>query len=81
MKELTTNAVSGEKYEEKKVGKQLDSTFQKGSVIHCLIQSFPNYVVIPNIPVFFISLALTFTTKDENNPVFLMVAITSPSAS
>ena len=33
-------AVSGEKYEEKKVGKQLDSTFQKGSVIHCLIQSF-----------------------------------------
>jgi ABC-type multidrug transport system fused ATPase/permease subunit len=69
-------AVSGEKYEEKKVGKQLDSTFQKNKKSLwwiVLFKAFPNYVIIPNIPTFFITLALTFTSKDENDPVFLVV--------
>ena len=30
-------------------------------------------MIIPNIPTFFITLALTFSSKDENDPVFLIV--------
>src|SRR5688572_10647242 len=66
-------AVSGEKYEERKISKQLDSTFQKNKKYlwyNVLFKAFPNYVIIPNIPTFFISLALIFTSRDQDDPVF-----------
>ncbi|CAG8480461.1 457_t:CDS:2 [Ambispora leptoticha] len=68
-------AVSGEKYEERKISKKLDSTFQKNKKslwYIVLFKAFPNYVIVPNIPTFFISLALTFTSKGEDDPVFLI---------
>src|SRR4051794_29540701 len=68
-------AVSGEKYEKSKVSKQLNSTFQKNKkalLYSVLFKAFPNYGVIPNIPTFFIPLAMTFTTKEKSDPVFLM---------
>ena len=51
--------VSGEKYEEKKIDKQLDSTFQKNKKslwYSVLFKAVPNYVIIPNIPITFVAL-------------------------
>src|SRR6266540_1908810 len=68
--------VSGEKYEEKKIDKQLDSTFQKNKkslLYSVLFKAVPNYVIIPNIPITFVALVATSTDKSqESNPAFLL---------
>lgn len=70
-------AVSGEKYEERKIDQQLNSTFEKNKRslwYSVLFKALPNYIVIPNIPIFFVSLALAsaeFGLKDKNDSAFL----------
>src|SRR6185436_11830459 len=62
-------AVSGENYEEEKVGRQLDSTFRqnkKSLWYSTMFKAVPQYVVIPNIPIIFMALALAFYSKNEN---------------
>jgi len=54
-------AVSGEKLEEEKLDKQLDSTFEKNRrslLWGVLFKAFPTYVIIPNIPLFFIIVSI-----------------------
>ncbi|CAG8466280.1 11807_t:CDS:2 [Gigaspora margarita] len=60
-------AVSGEKYEEGKIGQRLDSTFRKNKRAlwySTMFKSVPNYLIIPNIPIFFLALALVFFSKN-----------------
>src|SRR4051794_10552026 len=69
--------VSGESYEEKKISKQLDSTFKKNKKslrYSVLFKAVPNYVIIPNIPITFVALVAGFTNKQEQGePVFFLV--------
>src|SRR4051794_38990486 len=76
-------AVSGEKYEEEKVGRQLDSTFRqnkKSLWYNTLFKAIPQYVVIPNIPIIFMTLVLVcfspyglFSSKsDQMGAVFVI---------
>ena len=69
-------AVSGEKYEEEKVGRQLDSTFRqnkKSLWFSTMFKAVPQYVVIPNIPIVFMALTLVFYSKsDKMGAVFLI---------
>jgi len=63
-------AVSAEKYEEKKVDQQLDSTFQKNKKAlwySTMFKTVPNYLVVPNIPIFFLALALTFVSETSKS--------------
>ncbi|WNE40306.1 MAG: Vitamin B12 import ATP-binding protein BtuD [Mycoplasmataceae bacterium] len=68
-------AVSGEKYEEKKIARQLDSTFHKNkkSLLYTtLFKAVPQYAIIPVIPTIFMALVLTFFSKIEGmSAVFL----------
>src|SRR5207248_4736023 len=62
-------AVSGEKYEEEKVGRQLDSTFRqnkKSLWFSTIFKAVPQYVVIPNIPIVFMALTLVFYSEIDN---------------
>src|SRR6185312_12742125 len=69
-------AVSGEKYEEKKIDRQLDSTFRKNKKslwYSTLFKAVPQYIIIPNIPTFFMALALVFYSENPNmGTVFLI---------
>ena len=69
-------AVSGEKYEEERVGRQLDSTFRqnkKSLWYSTMFKAVPQYVVIPNIPIIFMALALVFYSENKNmETVFLI---------
>ncbi|CAG8539910.1 13563_t:CDS:2 [Ambispora gerdemannii] len=69
-------AVSGEKYEEKKVGQQLDSTFRKNKkslLYSALFKTVPQYLIIPNIPIFFLALTLTLASpSNQGEAVFLI---------
>src|SRR6185437_11345209 len=63
-------AVSGEKYEEKKVDQQLDSTFQKNKKAlrySTMFKTIPNYLVVPNIPIFFLAMALTLASETSKS--------------
>src|SRR5207237_1182303 len=69
-------AVSGEKYEEEKIDRQLDSTFRqnkKSLWFSTMFKAVPQYVVIPNIPIIFMALTLVFYSKNDNmGAVFLI---------
>ncbi|CAG8829117.1 15017_t:CDS:1, partial [Racocetra persica] len=69
-------AVSGEKYEEEKVDRQLDSTFRqnkKSLWYSTLFKAAPQYIIIPNIPTFFMALTLLFySSSPKMGTVFLM---------
>ncbi|CAG8659203.1 2665_t:CDS:1, partial [Cetraspora pellucida] len=69
-------AVSGEKYEEEKVDRQLDSTFRKNRKalwFSTLFKAAPQYIIIPNIPTFFIALTLLFySSSPKMGTVFLI---------
>src|SRR5437763_14086712 len=59
-------AVSGEKYEEKKVNQQLDSTFQKNKKAlwyNTMFKTIPNYLVVPNIPICCVASSLTLANE------------------
>src|SRR6185369_296958 len=68
--------VSGEKYEEKKIDRQLDSTFRqnkKSLWYSTLFKAVPQYVIIPNIPTFFMALTLVFYSgSTKMGAVFLI---------
>ncbi|KLL02580.1 MAG: ABC transporter ATP-binding protein [Mycoplasmataceae bacterium RC_NB112A] len=67
-------AVSGEKYEEKKIDKQLDNTFRenKKSLWYSVIfKAVPTYLIIPSIPIIFVALVLTFF-GGENGAYFII---------
>lgn len=68
-------AVSGEKYEERKIARQLDSSFHKNkkSLLYTtLFKAVPQYVIIPVIPTIFMALVLIFFSKIEGmGAVFL----------
>ncbi|CAG8455829.1 2004_t:CDS:1 [Ambispora gerdemannii] len=69
-------SISGEKYEEEKVNQQLDATFQKNKKAlwySTMFKTIPNYLVVPNIPVFF--LAATLTLAKENSRTSAVFAI------
>src|ERR1044072_6730090 len=56
-------AVSGEKYEEVKIDKQLDTTFRKNKKAlrySVIFKAVPNYLIIPSIPISFVALVLAF---------------------
>src|SRR5947199_178850 len=56
-------AVSGENYEEEMIDRQLDSTFRqnkKSLWYSTLFKAVPQYLIIPNIPIFFMALTLLF---------------------
>ncbi|MCE8163629.1 MAG: ATP-binding cassette domain-containing protein [Candidatus Moeniiplasma glomeromycotorum] len=69
-------AVSGEKYEEEKIDRQLDTTFRKNKkslLYSTLFKTIPQYLIIPNIPLFFLALTLAFYSKSAKmGTVFLM---------
>ncbi|CAG8561395.1 8329_t:CDS:1 [Paraglomus occultum] len=69
-------AVSGEKYEEEKVDRQLDSTFRRNKKslwYSTLFKAVPQYIIIPNIPTFFMALALLFYSESPKmGTVFLI---------
>ncbi|MCE8164011.1 MAG: ABC transporter ATP-binding protein [Candidatus Moeniiplasma glomeromycotorum] len=68
-------AVSGEKYEEVKIDKQLDSTFRKNKKAlwyGVIFKAVPNYLIIPSIPITFVALTLTFL-RDETSGYFALV--------
>ncbi|CAG8672856.1 8082_t:CDS:2, partial [Ambispora leptoticha] len=69
-------AVSGEKYEEERVDRQLDSTFRRNKKslwFSTMFKAVPQYVVIPNIPIIFMALTLVFYSKnDKMGAVFLI---------
>jgi ABC-type multidrug transport system fused ATPase/permease subunit len=69
-------AVSGEKYEEERVDRQLDSTFRqnkKSLWYSTMFKAVPQYVVIPNIPIIFMALVLVFYSGSiEMGTVFLI---------
>src|ERR1043166_433206 len=59
--------VSGEKYEERKIGQQLDSTFRKNKKslwYSVLFKAIPTYLITPNIPLFFLALVLVFFSEN-----------------
>ncbi|MCE8167080.1 MAG: ABC transporter ATP-binding protein [Candidatus Moeniiplasma glomeromycotorum] len=67
-------AVSGEKYEEVKIDKQLDATFRenKKSLWYSVIfKAVPGYLIIPSIPIGFVALTLAFF-RDEASPYFIL---------
>ncbi|CAI2171406.1 8193_t:CDS:1 [Funneliformis geosporum] len=68
-------AVSGESYEEKKVGRQLDSTFRqnkKSLWYSTMFKAIPQYVIIPNIPIIFMASTLVFySSNPKMGSVFL----------
>ncbi|WNE40565.1 MAG: Vitamin B12 import ATP-binding protein BtuD [Mycoplasmataceae bacterium] len=70
-------AVSGENYEERKIAQQLDSTFRKNKkslLYSTLFKGVPQYVIIPVIPVIFMTLVLLLFSKNEKmGAVFLTV--------
>jgi len=69
-------AVSGEKYEEERVDRQLDSTFRRNKKslwFSTMFKAVPQYVVIPNIPIIFMALTLVFYSKNgKMGAVFLI---------
>ncbi|CAG8689913.1 4733_t:CDS:2, partial [Ambispora leptoticha] len=69
-------AVSGEKYEEERVDRQLDSTFRRNKKslwFSTMFKAVPQYVVIPNIPIIFMALTLVFYSTDPKmDSVFLI---------
>jgi len=69
-------AVSGEKYEEERVGRQLDSTFRqnkKSLWYSTMFKAVPQYVVSPSIPIIFIALTLVFYSESNKmGAVFLI---------
>jgi ABC-type multidrug transport system fused ATPase/permease subunit len=69
-------AVSGENYEEIKVGQQLDSTFRKNKkslLYSVLFKAVPQYVIIPAIPIVFMAIVLFFYSKShEMGAVFII---------
>ncbi|CAH1756757.1 3958_t:CDS:2 [Entrophospora sp. SA101] len=68
--------VSGEKYEEEMIDRQLDSTFRqnkKSLWYSTLFKAVPQYLIIPNIPITFMALVLLFYSKsDKMGGVFLI---------
>ncbi|MEG7979106.1 MAG: ABC transporter ATP-binding protein/permease [Mollicutes bacterium UO1] len=67
-------AVSGEKYEEEKISQQLDDTFRKNEKAlwySTMFKTIPNYMVVPNIPIFFLSATLTLVDESSiKSPVY-----------
>nr|WP_281267989.1 ABC transporter ATP-binding protein [endosymbiont GvMRE of Glomus versiforme] len=70
-------AVSGEKYEEEKVSRQLDSTFRqnkKSLWYSTLFKAVPQYVIIPNIPTFFMALTLAFYSESSKMGMVFLIS-------
>src|SRR3954451_24406152 len=69
-------AVSGENYEEEMIDQQLDSTFRqnkKSLWYSTLFKAVPQYLIIPNIPLFFMALTLLFYSESgKMGGVFLI---------
>ncbi|CAG8455433.1 12951_t:CDS:2 [Ambispora gerdemannii] len=68
--------ISGEKYEEEMIDRQLDSTFRqnkKSLWYSALFKAVPQYLIIPNIPIFFMALTLLFYSESSKmGTVFLI---------
>lgn len=69
-------AFSGEKYDEGKIGQQLDSTFRKNKKAlwySTMFKTIPNYLIIPSIPIFFSALTLVFCSGNKEISSAFMV--------